>query len=89
VVEHNRLTYSLVSGPAGATIDPNTGAISWNPTAAQAGSGYTFTIMVSDAGAPPVSATTSFTVIAAGVAVRMRMLVTTAVLNPERETVAE
>lgn len=26
------LTYSLVSGPAGATIDPNTGLLSWTPT---------------------------------------------------------
>jgi hypothetical protein len=67
VVENNRLTYSLVSAPPGATIDPNTGAISWSPTAAQAGASYTFTVMVSDAGSPPATATTSFTAIAAPV----------------------
>lgn len=30
-------TYSLISGPAGMKIDPNTGLVTWQPTPAQAG----------------------------------------------------
>jgi hypothetical protein len=33
----NPVTYTLVSGPAGMTLDPNTGAGTWAPTADQAG----------------------------------------------------
>src|SRR5262249_22012838 len=32
------ITYLLSTAPAGMTIDPNTGAITWTPTAAQVGS---------------------------------------------------
>jgi N-acetylneuraminic acid mutarotase len=31
------ITYSVVSGPAGLTIDPNTGRVSWTPTPDQVG----------------------------------------------------
>lgn len=34
------LTYSLVNPPAGANINPNTGAISWTPTASQGNQTY-------------------------------------------------
>lgn len=38
-------TYSFVSAPAGATIDPVTGVINWTPTTAQEGvGGNTFTV---------------------------------------------
>ena len=45
------LTFSL-SGtvPAGAAINPTTGAFSWTPAAAQAGQIYTLTVRVTDAG---------------------------------------
>ncbi len=44
------ITWSLVAGPAGTTIDPSTGQVTWaNPTAA--GAPYTFTIRATnDAG---------------------------------------
>jgi endonuclease G len=43
------LVYSL-SGPAGASINPSTGAISWTPSLNQAGQIYTLTVRVTDAG---------------------------------------
>ncbi len=63
VVENNTLTYSLIAPPAGATIDPQTGVITWSPTAAQAGIAYTFTVQVTDAGSPPLSSTKSFSIV--------------------------
>jgi hypothetical protein len=65
VVEKNHLTYSLLTAPPGATIDPQTGAISWTPTAAQAGANYPFTVQVTDAGVPPAATTVAFNVAAA------------------------
>jgi hypothetical protein len=48
----NSLTYSLVSAPAGAAIDPTTGAFTWTPTEAQGAGEYTFTVKVCDNGTP-------------------------------------
>ena len=50
----NTLTFSLVGAPAGASIDPATGAFSWTPTSAQIGSA-TFTVRVTDNGTPNLS----------------------------------
>ena len=36
-VDQDRLTFSLVSGPEGLTIDPNTGLVQWTPGAGQDG----------------------------------------------------
>ena len=47
----NTLTFSLVGAPAGASIDPATGAFTWIPTSAQIGSA-TFTVRVTDNGTP-------------------------------------
>jgi hypothetical protein len=44
----NALTFSLVSPPAGITINPNSGAIGWMPTEAQGSNIYTITVMVTD-----------------------------------------
>jgi hypothetical protein len=49
------LTYSLEGEPAGATIDPQTGLFTWAPTDAQARSGYSFTVRVTDDGEPALS----------------------------------
>src|SRR5262249_8606701 len=42
------LTFSLVSAPAGATIDASTRAFSWTPTEARALGSYPLTVRVSD-----------------------------------------
>ncbi len=41
------ITFSLDNAPAGATIDPQTGAFSWTPTPAQAGQ-HTFSVTATD-----------------------------------------
>src|ERR1051326_3564753 len=48
----NILTFSLVSGPAGMTINTNTGAISWTPIEAQGPSTNAVTVRVTDNGSP-------------------------------------
>lgn len=58
----NTLTYTLLQGPAGVTLDPNTGAISWTPTEAQGPSINTITVIVTDDGTPSLSTTNTFTV---------------------------
>jgi len=50
----NVLTYSLVGAPAGASINPISGAFSWTPTPAQIGS-HSFTVKVTDNGVPSLS----------------------------------
>jgi hypothetical protein len=57
------LTFSLDPGvPAGATINSANGLFSWRPTAAQTPGTSLITVRVTDDGAPPMSATTTFTV---------------------------
>ena len=60
----NGLTYTLLSPPAGAIINPATGVITWTPTEAQGpGPGaYTFTTRVDDNGSPNLFTTNTFTV---------------------------
>ncbi len=45
--ESTALTYTLDQAPVGATIDPNSGRLSWAPTAADAGAAA-FTVVVTD-----------------------------------------
>ncbi|MCB9640973.1 MAG: putative Ig domain-containing protein, partial [Myxococcales bacterium] len=54
-------TWKLLKGPAGATIDPNTGELKWTPTAADAGKDVEFEIEVCDNGTPPACVKQSFT----------------------------
>jgi len=57
------LSYSLDGGfPIGAAIDSGSGLFTWMPTPAQAPSTNALTVRVTDSGAPPLSATRSFTV---------------------------
>jgi hypothetical protein len=56
------LTYSLLNPPAWAGIDPNTGIITLSPLEADGPANATITAVVTDNGAPPLSATNSFTV---------------------------
>ncbi|MFN8109208.1 MAG: putative Ig domain-containing protein [Thermoleophilia bacterium] len=49
------LTYSLVGAPAGASIDPVTGAFTWTPSEAQGPADHTLAVVVTDADSPPAS----------------------------------
>jgi cyclophilin family peptidyl-prolyl cis-trans isomerase len=44
------LTYSLVSGPANATVNPTTGLVTFTPQETDGGTTKTFTVRVTDAG---------------------------------------
>jgi hypothetical protein len=58
------LQYSLGSGaPAGAWINPTNGHFGWNPGIAQASTTNNISVIVTDNGYPPMSATQSFTVV--------------------------
>jgi len=57
------LRFSLGPGaPAGATIDPTNGLFRWRPTEFQGGTNYVISVIVTDSGVPPLSATQSFVV---------------------------
>jgi hypothetical protein len=57
------LSFSLDSGaPAGMSIDPATGVITWTPSEAQGPGNYSITVRVTDDGAPPLSTTKNFSV---------------------------
>jgi hypothetical protein len=57
------LTFSLDPGtPAGMSIDPSTGVITWTPSEAQGPGNYSITVRVTDDGAPPLSTTKNFSV---------------------------
>ena len=55
------LSYTLLVAPAGASIDTN-GVITWTPAGGVPASTNTFTTVVTDSGAPALSATNNFTV---------------------------
>ncbi len=61
-VPTQKLTFSLLSAPAGATLNPTNGVFGWRPTIAQGGSGYLMRLSVTDSGTPAQSATQAFTV---------------------------
>jgi len=56
------LTFSLASAPPGVAIGGNNGVLTWRPTIAQSPGTQTVAVVVSDNGAPVMSATQSFTV---------------------------
>ena len=57
------LTFSLVSGPAGATNDPVSGVFTWTPSESQGPGTNTIVVAVTDNGVPNQSVTRSFSVI--------------------------
>jgi hypothetical protein len=65
-VPANALTYSLVSPPSGATINPTTGVFTWTPSEAQGPNTISVTVQVTDNGSPALSNTTSFAVTIGG-----------------------
>jgi hypothetical protein len=57
------LTFALGAGaPAGATLDPATGAFAWTPTEAQGPGSFQIGVIVTDNGTPPLAAARSFLV---------------------------
>jgi hypothetical protein len=56
------LTFSLVTNPPGATINPSSGVLNWRPSIAQSPSTNPFSVKVADNGVPSLSATQSFQV---------------------------
>lgn len=60
------LTYSLVSGPRGATVSPN-GSFQWTPAEDQGAGTYPVTVQVNDTGSPQLSDRKSFSVAVAEV----------------------
>jgi len=60
-VPANHLTYSLLSGPVGLSVSP-AGAVSWTPTEADGPGTFEVQVQVTDDGAPPLSATTTFSI---------------------------
>ena len=62
----DRMTFRLAAGaPMGARIHPSNGVFVWTPTPAQAASSNLITVVVTDDGVPPLSATNSFSVLVA------------------------
>ena len=57
------LIFSLGAGaPAGASIQPDTGELTWTPTEAQGPGAYPVTVIVTDNGSPPLSASQTLTI---------------------------
>jgi hypothetical protein len=54
------LTFSLLSAPTNATINPSTGVLTWRPLISQAPLVTSIRVMVSDNGSPVMSVTQSF-----------------------------
>ncbi len=63
-VPANGLVYSFgTNAPAGMSINPTTGVITWTPTEAQGPGTNVVTVIVTDDGVPSLSATQTFTVV--------------------------
>jgi hypothetical protein len=60
------LTFSLNNGPAGASINPSSGAFSWVTTNAAAPGTNVVTVRVTDNGMPPLSDAKTFSVFVSG-----------------------
>src|SRR5262245_35945490 len=58
----NTLSFSLVSPPAGASINASSGLFSWTPNKTQVPGSSTITVQVTDSGSPTLSDTKRFTV---------------------------
>ncbi len=58
------LTFELVSGPVGMSINPANGLLSWRPLMAQAGTTNPVVVRVADNGVPMLTDTETFTAIA-------------------------
>jgi uncharacterized protein YqiB (DUF1249 family) len=84
----NPLTFSLVSPPAGMTIDPHTGAIAWTPTEVQGPVTNTVTVVVTDINPPAVN-TTSISVTNSFVVVVREVNLPPQLTVPGNQTITE
>lgn len=57
----NRFTYSLISGPAGLTLNPDTGLVQWQPTTTQTGA-FSFRVRAFDNAGYALSTTINLSV---------------------------
>ena len=57
------LTFTLLTGPSGASVDSGSGIFTWRPTVSDAGTINPMQVVVTDNGTPNLSATNSFNVI--------------------------
>ncbi len=58
----DRLTWELLNGPEGATLDPATGAFEWTPSIGDAGE-HSVLVRVTDDGVPPRSVESEWTLV--------------------------
>ena len=87
------LTYALTAGAAfGAAINADSGAFTWTPREVDGGEERMFTIMVTDSGSPPMTATVTFSITPMELANRaptgLTITAPTPVTNPATPTVA-
>lgn len=59
----NTVTFSIISGPESATVDPVTGIFRWTPNGSQVGSRVNVVVRVSDSGDPSLSAEVGFEIV--------------------------
>jgi len=57
------LAHTLLGAPAGAALDPTTGAFLWTPTEAQGPGVYSLALVATDNGQPPLSETNRFQIV--------------------------
>ncbi|HVM46587.1 MAG TPA: polysaccharide lyase family 8 super-sandwich domain-containing protein [Candidatus Acidoferrum sp.] len=60
---YQTLTFSLAGAPTGATIDPNSGLLTWRVPAVYGGTSNLLSVVVTDNGSPSLSATQTFAVV--------------------------
>ena len=60
---HCTFTFGTNSAPAGVSINPTNGVLTWTPTAAQAPNIYSISVKVTDNNSPPLGATNGFLVL--------------------------
>ena len=65
ITDPNYLTWSLAAPVPGVSINPVTGAVTWQPAAGSGGQPIAITIQSTDAGTPPLTATRIIQLIAA------------------------
>jgi hypothetical protein len=59
----NLITFSIENAPVGAALNAASGFFSWTPTEAQGPGGYTFRVIATDNGVPPLSTTNTISIV--------------------------